>query len=202
MIKLYSDEDYWNAVVQRRRILGLFFALCAAYLAFVIAMFAYFVSLPYEDPNQGWVRWTTYGVTAVLICFLFPYMGIKFKRSNSYCKMLRFISVGLKECSVAPFAEIDDWTTRDGVDVNVANFTVRGAKRDETMIRAIYVDGEKEYPPFRPGDTVRFVSQGNLLIAYEILSRVETEHSEENGTEEIVAETVRKTAGETAAEEK
>ena len=83
--------------------------------------------------------------------------------------MLRFITVGLKEYSVAPFAGIEDWTTRDGVDVNVATFRVHNIKRDEDMIRQIYVDGEKDFPPFEEGEEVRFVSQGNLLIEYEII---------------------------------
>ena len=37
------------------------------------------------------------------------------------------------------------------------------------MIRQIYVDGEKDFPPFEEGEEVRFVSQGNLLIEYEII---------------------------------
>ena len=85
--------------------------------------------------------------------------------------MLKFISLGLKEYAVLPFAGIDDWITRDGVDVNVATFRVRNVKRDEEMIRQIYVDGEKDFPPFEEEQTVRVVSQGNLLIEYEILSQ-------------------------------
>ena len=72
-----------------------------------------------------------------------------------------------------PFEGIEDWTTRDGVDVNVALFRVRHIKRDEEMVRQIYIDGEKDFPPFEEEDMVRVVSQGNLLIEYEILSRSE-----------------------------
>ncbi len=83
--------------------------------------------------------------------------------------MLKFISVGLKEYSCMPFSEIEDWTTRDNVDVNVAVFSVYNRKSDEEMFRHIYVDGEKEFPPFLKGQRVKIVSQGNLLISYEIL---------------------------------
>ena len=31
------------------------------------------------------------------------------------------------------------------------------------------MDGEKEFPPFLKGQRVKIVSQGNLLISYEIL---------------------------------
>ena len=169
MTKLYSDADLWNAFRQRRRILGIFFAVTGVYLAGFLALFIYYVMLPYEDSNQTWTIAVTCVLTAIYIIFLFPYMGICFKRCNAYCKMLRFITVGLKEYSVAPFAGIEDWTTRDSVDVNVATFRVHNIKRDEDMIRQIYVDGEKDFPPFEEGEEVRFVSQGNLLIEYEII---------------------------------
>ncbi|MDE5897591.1 MAG: hypothetical protein K2H43_07240, partial [Clostridia bacterium] len=74
---------------------------------------------------------------------------------------------------------IDDWTTHDGVDVNVANFAVKNIKRDETMTRQIYVDGEKDFPAFEEGKYARLVSQGNLLIEYELLGNSEEKETKE-----------------------
>ncbi len=171
MTKLYCDDDLWAAYAQRRRILAVFFTVTAVWFFALLGLFIYYAMLPYEDPNQTWVIIVSCVITALYIIFLYPYMGICFKRSNAYCKMLKFISLGLKEYAVMPFAGIDDWITRDGVDVNVATFRVRNVKRDEEMIRQIYVDGEKDFPPFEEEQTVRVVSQGNLLIEYEILSQ-------------------------------
>lgn len=173
MIKLYSDLDLWDAHRQKRNILAVFFAVLAAYLISLTVLIIYYVSLPYQDANGTWVKWVACIMTAAFILFTFPYMGIKFKRSNAYCKMLNYISVGLKEYSVAPFEGLEDWTTKDGVDVNVAVFKVRGVKRNESMLRQIYVDGEKDYPPFYEGDIVEFVTQGNLLLEYEVIGAVE-----------------------------
>ncbi len=173
MIRLYTDQDLLDAHRQRGRILAVFFAVLFAYLALLTAFIIYYVSLPYADPNGIWVQWVVSIASVLFVFFCFPFMGIKFKRCNAYYKMLRFITVGLKECSIAPFAGIEDWTTKDGVDVNVASFTVRGVKRNETMIRQIFIDGEKDYPPFYEGDVVKFVTQGNLLIAYEIIKEAE-----------------------------
>ncbi len=186
MVKLYSDEDLWAAHRQRSRILGVFLGVLTVYLAIFVGFLVYYISLPYADPNAKWVQWVLSIVSVLFIFFSFPFMGIKFKRSNAYYKMLRFISVGLKESSIAPFAGLEDWTTKDGVDVNVACFTVRGAKRGEDMIRHIYVDGEKDYPPFYEGDVVKFVSQGNLLLSYEIIEKATpvAENTVENSTEE------------------
>ena len=36
------------------------------------------------------------------------------------------------------------------------------------MTRQIYIDGEKDFPPFEEGKQVRMITQGNLLIEYEI----------------------------------
>lgn len=173
MTKLYSDDDLWNAYMQRRRILSVFIAVTFVWLAATVGLLIYFIMLPYKDPNQTWVKLLSYGIVALYILFAFPYMGICYHRSNCYYKTLRFINFGIKEYSVMPFEGIEDWTTRDGVDVNVALFRVRHIKRDEEMVRQIYIDGEKDFPPFEEEDMVRVVSQGNLLIEYEILSRSE-----------------------------
>ena len=170
MTRLYQDVDLWNAYKQRKRILSGFFIATGLFLAGFFAVFIYFLMLPYEDPNGTWATALACVLTALYIVFLFPYVGICLRRSCAYYKMLRFVSVGLKEYMTAPFAGVEDWTTVDGVDVNVATFRVHNHKRDEDMIRQIYVDGEKEFPPFEEGQSVRVVSQGNLLISYEILA--------------------------------
>ena len=178
MIKLYDDFDFYNAYRQKRKLLLGFLGATGVWLAGFIAFVVYYSFLPYHDPNQTWVIAVTSILTAIYIAFLFPYMGICFKRSRAYCKSMKFLSRGIKECATAPFLEVDDWTTRDGVDVNVADFLVPNVKRDGMMVRQIYIDGEKDFPPFEEGDLVCFVTQGNLLVEYEIIKKHEA--SEEN----------------------
>ncbi len=169
MVKLYSDADFWAAYRQKRRLLWGFLAATFVYVLGLAGFVTFYVLLPYADPRGTWIIVATSVLTALYMFFSFPYMGISYKRSRAYCKMLRFLSVGLKEYSVLPYKEVDDWTTRDGVDVNVAVFEVRNAKRDELMTRQIYIDGEKDFPPFKEGQFVRLVTQGNLLVEYELL---------------------------------
>lgn len=168
MTKIYNDNDLWECFRQRRRILGVFLGVTAFYALCMIGFVVAFSMLPYQDKNGLWMKIVACVLTALYIMFSFPYMGICFKRSNAYCKAMRFISVGLKEASCLPFEGIDDWTTRDGVDVNVALFTVKNRKSEEDMTRQIYIDGEKDFPPFEEGKQVRMITQGNLLIEYEI----------------------------------
>ena len=176
MIKLYSNVDLLEAMQQRKRLLLGFFAATAVFLIGFAVCLSFYVLLPYNDPNGVWIIVATCVLTGLYITFCFPYMGISFKRCNAYCKMLKFISVGLKEYSVLPFEGIEDWTTKDGVDVNVATFSVRNVKRDETMTRQIYVDGEKDFPAFEEGKYARLISQGNLLIAYELCDETQGEN--------------------------
>lgn len=168
MIKLYHDEDLYEAVRQKRRLLDIFLAVTAVYIAGLVTLSALYIGLTYNDPSATWYIVGASVLTAVYIIFSFPYMGISYKRSRAYCKMLKYISLGLKECTVAPFVGIEDWITHDGVDVNVATFSVPNPKRDEPMLRQIYVDGEKEFPAFREGHKAKMILQGNLLIGYEL----------------------------------
>ena len=169
MTKLYSDNDLWNAMRQKRKLLGIFYAVTAVCFLALLGLIVFYTQLPYEDPNGTWVIAVSCTVVGLYLLFVFPYMEISFKRCNAYCKMLKYISLGRKESWALPFEDIDDWKTHDGVDVNVAVFAVSNIKRDETMHRQIYIDGEKPFPAFQAGDTVKFVSQGNLLIEYEII---------------------------------
>lgn len=171
MTNLYTDEDLRLSQNQRNFYLYFYIGIACAYVAFLVGMFVLYASLPYRDPNGIWVEVAACAVTVLFIFFSFPYLGIAYRRANAYYKMLRFISVGRKEGCILPFDEVDDWTIRDGVDVNVANFTVYDKVKKEKVVRHIFVDGEKDFPPFEQGDVVKIVSQGNLLISYEILEK-------------------------------
>ena len=175
MIKLYSDADLWNANMQKRRILGWFWGVSGFYFLALLGCIVWYTQLPYKDPLGKWFIVIASVLTAIYLAFVFPYMGICFKRCKAYCKMLKYIAVGLKDHATLPFADIEDWTTRDGVDVNVATFHIKNVKRDELMIRQIYVDGEKDFPPFEAGQYIELVTHGNILIEYEITDKKEPE---------------------------
>lgn len=155
--------------MQRRKILAVFWGVTAAFVVLFLSFTVAYTQLPYADPSGPWYIAATCVSAALYLIFVFPFMGIKFKRCNAYCKMLKFISAGLKEHAVMPFEDIEDWVTHDGVDCNVAVFAVKNIKKDELMRRQIFVDGEKEFPPFTVGGSAHIVSQGNLLIEYELI---------------------------------
>ena len=52
MVKLYRDEDYWDAYLQRRKLLAVFFAVTAVMLAALIATIVFYVELPYKSGDR------------------------------------------------------------------------------------------------------------------------------------------------------
>ena len=197
MVKIYSDRDLLDAVKQKHRLLLIFWLVTAFVAAGFLACVICYLRLPYHDERGNIIVAVTSVLLALYLIFCFPFCDICLKRVRAYCRMLGFISEGLKESAVLPFEDIDDWTTRDNVDVNVAVFGVKNIKRDEVMHRHIYVDGEKEFPPFVVGDKVRIVTQGNLLIEYEILRPVRSapnpEQADQNTTQQnTTQETINK----------
>ena len=84
MTFLYSDEDLYAAVMQRRKYLAVFLSVTAAALAGVVTFLVLYAGLPYRDPNGPWMIAVTCIITALYIIFSFPFMGICFKRCNSY----------------------------------------------------------------------------------------------------------------------
>lgn len=167
MKNLYKNLDLYNAMRQKKRLFLCYVAVAVFYALFLSACIAFYCLLPYNDGRGVIIIVAASIVTGIFIVFSFPYLGISYKRSKAYCKMLKYLSCGLKEYAVLPFEGIEDWTTKDGVDVNVATFSIKNPKRDEKMIRRIFIDGEKDFPPFEEGKKYGMILQGNLLIAYE-----------------------------------
>ena len=186
MIKVYSDEDFYGAYRQRTNVLYVFFGVSIVYLAICIACLCYYMSLPYADPNLEIPKWIVYILTAVFVGFAFPFMGIKFRRVNKYYKMLYYLSKGIKneeENYFVKFAECD--VQKDNVDAISCVFMTWNKKKQEWMKREVYFDVEKPLPEFSRGDFVRYLTQSNFIIAYEILEKSVFEIDEINEYGEI-----------------
>lgn len=169
---VYNDEDFLAVIRQRKKVLGVFFAVTAVYAAFCIGWLAYYMGLPYKDTMQALPKWMV-GIASVLyVFFLFPYMGIKYHRVNNYYKKLYTFSEGLKgeeKCYFAYFAEKE--VQKESVDCISCIFKIWNKKRLEWMEREVYFDIEKEWPDLEQGDLVHYVVQSNFLIRYDVLER-------------------------------
>lgn len=182
MIKVYSDEDFNQAYRQKNTVLYVFLGVFMVYLAGCIACLCYHISLPYAHPNLYIPKWIVYVLTVAFVCFSFPFMGIKFRRVNKYYKMLYYISSGIKNEEKNYFVKFEKCDIqKDNVDAVACVFMTWNRKKQEWMKRELYFDVEKPLPEFSKGDLVRYISQSNFIIEYEILAKSVLEIEEIDG---------------------
>ena len=106
--------------------------------------------------------------------FSFIYLGIKYKRINKYYTLCKNITGGIKEEFTAYFFEYDEsLSTKDGVDVKALVFLQWNKFKNSFFERKVWVFYEKPFPKFNEHDKVRFITQGNVLVSYEILEEEE-----------------------------
>ena len=169
-ISVYNDADYLSALKQKRKIFTVFLSITLFYAAFCIAWWIYFLSLPYASPKGVLPKLLVYVATAIYVVFLFPFMGIKYKRISRYCKMLYFVGEGIKAEEKYYFYQFREKTLqKDNIDVISAVFAYWDAKTQEWREREVYCDAEKPLPQIESGDYVRYLTQSNFIVQYEVL---------------------------------
>lgn len=172
VVTMYSDADLFSAYKQKNRVLGVFWSVTLVYAIVAISMLIYHISLPYASELDGIPKAVTYVCSAVYVVFVFPFMAIKYSRVRKYVTMLSFLSTGLKMTETNYFYTFRQQTLqKDNIDVLSCIFATWSKKKEEWMEREIYADVEKARPDFGGGDLVRYVTQSNILVQYEVLQR-------------------------------
>lgn len=189
MVSVYNDADYLSAYRQKQKILRVFLAVTVAYLAFCVGWWLYYIGLPYNDKMQILPKAMVYVVSVLYVVFAFPFMAIKYSRSRRYCKMLFYVSEGMKVEERNYFYRFREKSLqKDNIDVVGCVFETWSKKKQEWLEREAYFDPEKPLPDFGEGDLVRYIVQSNFIIQYEILERHAydfEEYDEEEYEEEI-----------------
>ncbi len=190
MFSIYSDAEYLAAYKQKQKIWWVFVGITLVYLACCVAMVIYHSSMPYADPRLAIPKWITYILTALYIGFIYPYMAIKFSRARRYFILLSNISAGLKKDETNYFYCFDEKTLQsDNISVEACVFETWDKKKSEWRERETYLDVERERPPFESGDLVRYMTQSNFVVEYEILQKKVLEFEEiEDGEEQNLEE--------------
>lgn len=171
MTDYFFEQDHLDAKKQRKKVLTLYFIILGIYLAISVALFLWYRTLPYKSPTIKGVKWIHYSLTVIMTLFTFVYMGIPFKRVNRYYKLTRNLITGLKETSTGSFLEYDETLQdKDGVDFKSLVFIEWNKYKNDFFERKVLVFDEKPFPVFEENQNVRYVTQGNVLISYEILS--------------------------------
>ncbi len=188
MISVYNDADFTSAYKQKQKIFGVLMATTITYFAICLAMLLYHVSLPYDDSRDAIPKAVVYVASVVYVLFIFPFAAIKCSRIRRYFKILTYINDGLKTEETNYFYTFREKSLqKDNVDVISCVFATWNKKRQEWMEREVYLDVEKPLPNFESGDYVRYITQSNFIIQYEILEKHAYEFTEyeEDVQEEI-----------------
>lgn len=169
MIKYFDHDEVIKAKKQKKTVLAIFFAVAAVYLASVVVFLVMVYNMPYgDDPTVP--KLVEYSVTGVFAIFSFVYLGIPLRRVNKYFKLTVNLDTGIKEESVASFLEYDETIhDKDGVDCKALVFLEWNKYKKDYFERKVLVFYEKEFPVIAEQAEVKFVTQGNFLIEYEII---------------------------------
>lgn len=170
MIDFFKMEEYFQAKLQRKKVLSLYLVIASLYFCGSIVVLIWYLTLPYMSPTITWVKVVQFSSTALFVVFSFVYLGIPFKRVNRYFKMTRNLATGLKESSTGSFFEYSEsLQEKDGVDFKNLIFLEWNKFKNDFFERKVLVYCEKEFPEFEKNANVRYVTQGNVLVSYEIL---------------------------------
>ncbi len=170
----YCKEDYQMAKEQRKRTLVFYLITLGAFLIVTAGMMVWFSTLPYESPTMTTLRLIYYPLIAVFVIYSYMFLGIKYKRINKYYHLTLNLETGIRETTVASFFEYDETIQeKDGVDFKSLIFLEWNKYKKDFFERKVLVFYEREFPEFKQNDNVKFVTQGNVLISYEILDNQE-----------------------------
>lgn len=176
MINYFKGDELAAAKKQRKKELTVYFVFLALYLLFTVCAVIYFITLPYsgyKDTSKTitLIKLVEYSVTVIFVIFSFLFLGIKFKRTNRYFKQCRNMTVGLKETSTGSFLEYDEnIQDKDGVDYKSLIFIEWNKYKNDFFERKVLVFYERPFPEIPVNANVTYVTQGNVLVSYEILS--------------------------------
>ena len=176
MTEYYTDAELSSVKKQRKTTLIIYFIVLGVYLAASVASFIYYRTLPYSgyaDTSHkiSVMKAVHYTITAIFVVFSCIYLGIVFKRVNRYYKTCVHMSTGLRETSTGSFLEYDEtMQDKDGVDFKSLVFIEWNKYKKDFFERKVLVFYEKPFPEIPIEANVSYVTQGNVLISYEILS--------------------------------
>ena len=171
MVEYFKEEQFLEAKKQRKKVLIWYFIIMGVYLVASVILFVWYLTLPYKSPTINTVKWIHYPLSAVAVIFSFIYLGIPYKRVNRYYKLNVNLMTGIRETSTGSFFEYNETLQdKDGVDFKSLIFLEWNKYKNDFYERHVLVLKDMEFPQFEENQNISYVTQGNVLISYEILS--------------------------------
>ena len=171
MTDYFVEQYYLDAKAQRKKVLSMYFIILAIYIVASVACSWWYRTLPYMSPTITTVKVIHYSLTGIMVIFSFIYLGIPYKRVNRYYKLNYNLMTGIRETSTGSFFEYDETLQdKDGVDFKSLVFIEWNKYKNDFFERKVLVFDEMPFPELEEKQNVKYITQGNVLISYEILS--------------------------------
>lgn len=171
MVEMFSQEEKSKAFKTKKRLLALWLALLAAYIAaiaFLAGFNLYGVVVNYSRSFRAAATIGCIALTFVFFSFTLFFFSIKYRLTNNFCKMLKDAQTGETERSEAEFVKFnDDSEMKDGVNCRSMEVNVKPLKRGDITLRKVLIEGTRPLPPFRAGDKITMYCHANILMRYE-----------------------------------
>ena len=180
----FNEQMHIDAKKQRKKVLIWYFVVMVIYALASVGFYWWYRTLPYKDATIITVKALHYLLSAIMVVFSFIYLGIPFKRVNRYYRLVNQMLTGIRETSTGSFFEYDETLQdKDGVDMKSLVFIEWNKYKKDFYERKVLVFDEMDYPQIPENANVRYVTQGNVLISYEVLDlKQENEQSDSDNT--------------------
>ena len=173
-MEVFSSEDIRVARSSRKKLLWVWFAVLAVWLAAIGTMIGVNIYQVVVNADRSLhIPFTVLSIllTAVFGGFTLFHFSIKFKLTHKYCRMLRDIERGLKDTMTGTFLRFDDTIqTKDGVYFYDMELDCKPLRRDDITLRKVLIEHTIPHPDFCEGDKIKFTTHANILVSYEVLS--------------------------------
>ena len=184
-LEYFKEEEFELAKKQRKKTLIVYFIILGIFLLTTGGLLAWYLLLEYKSPMITVVKIIQHSLSAIFVIFSFIYFGIKYKRVNRYYRIIRYVATGVKEYSEASFFEYSyNVQDKDGVDFKALIFLEWNKYKKDYFERKVLIFNEKPFPEFEEGDYVKFVTQSNILVSYEIVEKASKEEPKKENQEE------------------
>jgi len=170
MVEYFKEQELIDAKTQKNKTFAVYLVVLAIYLVFSVIMYVWYFGCSYQSSVIKKIKFYEFTVNALFVVFSFIYLGIKQKRVRRYYKLLYNMSTGIKETSTGSFFEYDEsLQDKDGVDMKSLVFIEWNKYKNDFFERKVLVLYEKPFPKLKEKDNVKYITQGNVLISYEVL---------------------------------
>lgn len=180
MIDYFKEEQLYKAQKQYKQTLLVYWIIFGIYLLASIGLFIWYTTLPYMAEEITTVKIIHYALTVIMVIFSFIYIGIPITRVKCFYKLNKNLHEGIKETTIGNFFEYQESIhIKDGVDFKALIFLEWNKYKNDYYERKVLVFAEKDLPQIETNATVKYITQGNVLISYEILeNQTQTEGEE------------------------